>query len=134
MSGLIFSVNRNILFHGVYLFGSEGNDYSVTLTIRQLPNYATVVSTKGKFSSLHRKSENYWGFDVFLNPPVFIIKGNKYCMDAAISGPDSFGGRHGNSYVESSGVTFQFQDWTGITGVTGVTQGQLPEFIFSPQE
>ena len=30
---LIFSVNKNILLHGVYWFGSEGNDYNVKLTI-----------------------------------------------------------------------------------------------------
>lgn len=134
-SALVFSVNRNILFHGVYLFGSEGNNYSVNLRIKQLPDYTTVVFTKGTFSSLHHKSENYWGFDVLLDPPVSLIKGNRYHIEAAICGPDSFGGRYGNNHVESSGVTFRFEnrktDW--LDG-TGVIQGQLPEFIFSPQE
>ena len=32
---IIFSVNKNILSHGVCLFGSKGNDYSVCLTIYQ---------------------------------------------------------------------------------------------------
>jgi len=115
------------------LFGSEGNDYSVNLTLYQYecPSEATVVSTEGTFSSLHNKSKNFWGFDVLFHRPVSIIKGTMYGIAAAISGPDSFGGRNGNSHVKSSGVTFTFDDWTGTTGVK---QGQLPEIIFSLQE
>jgi len=137
-SEIIFSVNRNILFHGVYLFGSEGNDYSVNLTIKQLPDYATVVSTKGTFPSLHHKSKNIWGFDVLLEPSVSLIKGNRYHIEADISGPKSFGGRYGSIHVESSGVTFKFEDTLEKTNFlpsrTGVQRGQLPEFIFSLQE
>ena len=129
---LIFSVNKNILLHGVYLFGSEGNDHSVTLNICRLSDITTVLSTKGTFSPLHNKSKNYWGFDVLFDTPVPIIKDTRYgiCLPG-ISGPDSFGGRNGNIHVESSGVTFKFENWLGRTGVE---QGQLPEFIFSLQE
>ena len=80
---------------------------------------------------MHNKSNNYWGFDVLFDSPVAIITGNKYGIAAAISGPDSFGGRNGNSHVESSGVTFKFDHWVGTTGVK---QGQIPEIIFSLQE
>ena len=52
-------------------------------------------------------------------------------MLSLISGPDSFGGMSGKSHVESSGVTFKFEDWFGTTGVE---QGQLREIIFSLQE
>ena len=128
---LHFSVNKDILLHGVYLFGSEGNDYTLDLTIFHLPNYASVQSTNGTFSSVHNKSKNYWGFDVLFDSPVSIIKDTKYGIGAVITGPDSFGGRNGKSHVESSGVTFKFEDWYGTTGVK---QGQLPEIIFSLQE
>ena len=129
---LIFSVNKNILLHGVYLLGSKGNDYSVILNIGRFPEYTIVLSTQGTFSSLHNKSKNYWGFDVLFDTPVPIIKDTRYgiCL-AEIRGPDSFGGRNGNIHVESSGVTFKFENWLGRTGVE---QGQLPEFIFSLQE
>ena len=130
-SFLMFSVNKNILLHGVYLLGSEGNDYSVGLNIYRWPECNIVLSTKGTFSSLHKKSKNYWGFDVLFDTPVSIIKDTSNGIFAAISGPDSFGGRNGNSHVESSGVTFKFESWPGLTGVE---QGQLPEFIFSLQE
>ena len=114
---LIFSVNKNILLHGVCLFGSQGNDYSVDLTINNLSFLASPVSTKGIFSSLHKKSMNYWGFDVLFHPPISINKGNRYGISTAIYGPRSFGGWHGKSHVESSGVTFKFEDWLGTTGV-----------------
>jgi len=133
ISTLIFSVNKSILLHGVYLFGSEGSGYSVSLTLYQFQYsiFATVVSTKGTFSSLRNKAKNYWGFDVLFDSPVSMIKGDRYAIEAAISGPDSFGGRYGDSHVEDAGVTFKFQDWLGPTGVK---QGQLPEIIFSLKE
>ena len=130
-SYLFFSVNKNILLHGVYLFGSEGNDYSVSLTIFHFPGYASVASTNCTFSSLHNNSKNYWGFDVCFDRPVSIIKDTRYGISAVISGPNSFGGRNGKSHVESSGATFNFEDWFGTTDVK---QGQLPEIIFSLQE
>ena len=131
---LTFAVDKNILLHGIYLFGSEGNDYSVRVNIFQSPSYTTAVFTGGTYSSLHHKSKNYWGFDVLFDPPVSIIKGRSYCIEAAISGPDSFGGKNGNSHVESSGVTFTFQNTFSYGSATGEKQGQFPEFIFSLQE
>ena len=131
-SRLIFSVNKNILLHGVYLFGGEGSYlYLLNLMIYHLPDDALVASTKGIFASLPNKSRNYWGFDVLLDAPVSIMKSIRYGIIAEIGGPDSFGGWNGNSHVESSGVTFKFKDWFGTTGVE---QGQLPEIIFSLQE
>jgi len=126
-SALLFSVNKNILLHGVYFFGSQGNDYLLDLTIISFGNCHTVLSTKGTFSSLPHKSKNYWGFDVLLDVPVSIVQGNMYLITFNIYGPDSFGGRNGKSHVESAGVTFMFEGGE-------VEQGQLPEFIFSQQE
>ena len=80
---------------------------------------------------MHSKSKNYWGFDVLFDTPVSIIKDTRYGFQAVRSGPDSFGGRNGKSHVENSGVTFNFEDWLGTTGVE---QGQLPEIVFSLQE
>ena len=133
--GIIFSANRNILLHGVYLFGSKGNNYSVNLTIEQLPSYNTVVSRNGTFSSLLHKSKKYWGFDVLLESPASLIKGKKYYIEAHIRGPKSFGGRQGAMLIESSGALFHFENSEdcGSEG-TEVERGQLPEFIFSVQE
>ena len=96
--------------HGVFLFGSEGNNHSVNLTITQLPSNTTVVSTSGRFPSLCHKSKKFWGFDVLLESPVSLIEGKRYHIEAHISGPKSFGGGRGNIHIESSGVTFNFED------------------------
>ena len=131
---LIFCVNSNILLHGVYLFGSKGNNYSVNLTIKRLPTYATVVSTSGTFPSLLHKSKKFWGFDVLIEPPVSLSKGNRYLIQPCISGRKSFGGRHGSNRIESSGVIFNFENSeVSIPFLSGVEQGQIPEFIFSLQ-
>ena len=133
--GITFSANKDILLHGVCLFGSEGNNYSVNLSIAQLtPLYITVASTKGTFPSLCHKSKKFWGFHVLLETPVSLIKGNKYYIEASISGPRSFCGRLGNSRIESSGVTFNFKNEKYSFDGTGAENGQLPELIFSPQE
>ena len=120
--------------HGVYLFGSEGSKYSVSLTIDRLPGCTTFVYTNGTFSSLQHKSKNFWGFDVLLEPPVSLIKGNRYQIEAHISGPKSFSGGHGKIHSESTGVTFNFEDRENFQGGTGAERGQLPEFIFSLQK
>ena len=131
---LIFCVNSNILLHGVYLFGSKGNNYSVNLTIKQLPTYTTVVSTSGTFPSLLHKSKKFWGFDVLIEPPVSLSKGNRYLIQPCISGRKSFGGRHGSNRIESSGVIFNFENReVSLPFLSGVEQGQIPEFIFSLQ-
>ena len=131
---LFFSVNKNILLHGVYFFGSHDNDYLVDLQIINFDNCATVLSTKGKFSSLPHKTKNYWGFDVLFDFPVSIVQGNSYGIIVNISGPDSFGGRNGKSHVESAGVTFMFEEACRRITTNVAEQGQLPEFIFSQQE
>ena len=132
-SQLIFSVNKDILFHGVYLFGSEGHDYSVILTIREFPNMALRACTKSdKCSSILHQSMKYWGFDVLLYYPVALKKSVRYHIDAAITGPMSFYGNGGKSPVECSGFTFKFENVDGLGG-TGVTHGQINELVFSPQ-
>ena len=103
--------------------------------MKRLPHYTIVVSTSGTFPSLHHKSKNFGGFDVLLESPVSLIKGNRYYIEDDISGAESFGGRHGNIHVESSGVTFKFENRTkDFCGGTGIEKGQLPEFIFSIRE
>ncbi len=136
-SVIIFSVDRNILFHGIYLFGSEYNDYSVTLIIKHLPDDTTVASTNDTFLSVKHQSEIYWGFDVILDQPVPLLKDDRYRIEAVTTGPVSFSGRDGKSPVTCSGVTFKFENRDdrseGFKG-TGISMGQMHEFIFSPSE
>ena len=64
---LCFSVDRDILFHGVNLFGSKNNTYSVTLTLSVYDGWfwSIYASTGGTFCSLPNSSEGeFYAFDV----------------------------------------------------------------------
>ena len=133
---LDFSVDSGILFHGVSLFGSEGNTYSVGLTLSS--SLSVLVSTQGKFSSVPYASREYYGFEVLFEVPVYLKKGVEYHIVADISGPDSWYGTQGRSTLHCAGVTFTLNEpfrpsYKGysFSGGTGVTQGQFNEFIFS---
>ena len=131
---LIFSVNRSILFHGIYLFGRKKSNYFVTLKIK-LPDDTTVALKQDQIFSVLHKSGNYWGFDVLLDQPVRLMKFCRYCVEADIRGlASAFSGNAGKSTVKCSGVTFKFEDrdqTEGRTNATGILQGQMHEFLFS---
>ena len=69
---LDISMNKDIILHGLCLCGSESNDYSVTLEIKNTNKNSRVASKSGTFSSkpLQYKNDNYHGFKVLFDPPV----------------------------------------------------------------
>ena len=117
-----FSVDRDILFHGVYLFGSKDKKYSVCLTLRRLTGNVTVAYTGGIFSSEPHTTGEYYGFDVLFKEPTLLRKGVVYSLEAISLGPKSWYGAQGDRPVQCSGVTFKFYD---------TYHGVLNEFIFS---
>ena len=135
-SSIVFSVDRDILLHGVYLFGSTpDNSYSVTLTIYSRFG-VSLAYTEGTFSSQLHASESYYGFDVLFKEPILLKKGELYHLNACMSGPKTFYGTQGQQSIHCSGVTFSLL--TGISalsvhfrGVNSARQGQFNEFIFS---
>ena len=133
-SSILFSVDHHILFHGVHLFGSEGNSYSVTLTISYDSNGGILTSAEGVFLTEPHWSGEYMynGFDVLLKEPVGLEEDVTYCLEARITGPKSWYGIQGSSSVQCSEVTFTFKDKKGssISG-TNINQGQFGELIFS---
>ena len=46
-----FTADKDIMLHGVCLFGRENNEYSVTLTIKQAGPYLTLAYKTGRFPS-----------------------------------------------------------------------------------
>ena len=134
LHSIILSVDKNIKLHAVRLFGSESNEYSVTLKV--IDADGGVLATKtGKFLSKLVQSEgiDYHGFDVVLKPPIAIEARTKYCLEAFISGPPSWYGQGGFSHLEHSGVTFSFASKAGsVEGRnTTFTKGQFSEFEFT---
>ena len=132
-NSIVVSVNKPIKLYAVRLFGSENNEYSVTLTLTDL-NGVDLGTKTGKFMSQRMQSErgDYHGFDVAFEPPVDLQAGMQYSLEASISGPPSWYGQGGFRRVEHAGVTFFFANKTG-KGFhdSTVSQGQFPEFVFA---
>ena len=134
-SSIGFSVDRDILLHGVYLFGNGPEiSYSVTLTIFSSFAAVSLASTKGTFSSQFHVSARYYGFDVLFTEPILLKKGELYLLNARISGPPSFYGTQGQQTIQCSGVTFSLLTdvrFFSACVVNSARQGQFNEFIFS---
>ena len=130
---IVVSVNKTIKLHAVRLFGSENNEYSVTLRVTD-SNGVALATKEDRFKSQLLQSErgDYHGFDVAFEPPVTLQAGIQYSLDASIRGPRSGYGLCGSPRVEHAGVTFFFantavaKEWHDAT----VSQGQFPEFVF----
>ncbi|XP_078372781.1 BTB/POZ domain-containing protein 6-like [Oculina patagonica] len=128
---IVVSVDKNIKLHAVRLFGSENNEYSVTLKVAKA-NGVPLATETGKFPSnlLHSKEGDYHGFDIVFEYPIVLQAQIKYHLAAFISGPPSSFGRDGLSRVEHAGVTFVFSQFAS-TGRTNVMYGQFSEFEFT---
>ena len=127
---LNFSVDKDIMLHGLCLFGSEGNEYDVILEIKQSINCLTVVSKAGTFSSklMGYKGSSYYGFEILFDFAVYLKKTTKYRVEAKITGRRSLG-CDGPCVVQMSGVTFTFTS-RSVKEHT-CSDGQFPEFLFS---
>ena len=134
---LAFSVNRDITLHGVSLFGSENNSYTVTLEVKGSTNNTTVVSKSGTYPSkrLAYKSDlsvSYYGFEVLFDSAASLKMSTCYVIEAFICGPSSGAGRNGIESVIQSGVTFTFAALVRAdSNGTQVSVGQFPEFLLS---
>ncbi|XP_015759194.1 PREDICTED: BTB/POZ domain-containing protein 6-like [Acropora digitifera] len=132
---LVFSVNKEISLHGLCLYGSNNNRYSVDLKIMNPVEMTTLVQMTGTFKSkfiYHGKSP-YYGFEINFDKPVRVKKNSKCEIEAKLSGPPSCSGTSGLLEVETSGVKFTFYDSTHFPSSNGtsVLIGQFPELLFS---
>ncbi|KAL9980110.1 hypothetical protein ACROYT_G008653, partial [Oculina patagonica] len=99
-----FTVNKDIMLHGLCLFGSENNDYSVAFTLKKIDNNSAVVSKTGTFLSkpLEYRGCSFYGFEVLFDSAVKLEKNITYQIEANITGPDSWSGKNGNSTIVCS--------------------------------
>ena len=128
-----FNVDKDIMLHGLCLFGSENNDYSVTLTMKQTGAMLALATKTGTFSSklLQHTNGNYYGLEILFDSTVACKKNTKYEIQAAISGPRSWVGNEGVSTVVCFGVTFTFTHNAYSGNGTSTVAGQFPEILFS---
>jgi len=129
-NSIVVSVDKTIKLHAVRLFGSENNEYSVTLKVTDSSGVALVTKT-GMFMSQLVQSErgDYQGFDIAFEPPVALQAGIQYSLEASISGSLSWFGNCGSSRVEQAAVTFSFANKARVA--TNVSRGQFSEFVFT---
>lgn len=107
------SVDKDIILHGIRMFGSEDSEYFVMLNIiEKQRKFPPVKRRSGKFSSgpIHVKLESfhYHGYNMFFDSPVDLKKDVKYRITAIIDGPYSSLGTGCYNSVQRHGVTFTF--------------------------
>ena len=132
--GIGFTVDKDVMMKGLRLFGSENNDHSVTLTIKETGTKLVLASKTGRFSSKplqYGNGTNYDGFEILFDSTVKCKKNTRYEIEAVISGPDSWRGIDGASTVVCSGVAFTFTHNSKSLNGTSVGGGQFPEILFS---
>ena len=131
---LLFTVDKDIMLNGLSFFGSENNDYTVTLEIKDIGRSTVIASKTETISSklMQCNSSNYYGFEVVFDLAVSLTKNKKYRIQANISGPRSWYGFNGCSSVQKYGVNFTFSTsvFKGENG-TSESVGQFPEILFS---
>ena len=129
------SVDKDIVLHGVYLFGRKNTIYSVDVKVINSIRKSVLTSRRGKFHSeeLCCRQYAYYGFEVPFGK-IILKKNTKYEITAGISGGSSLRGEGGISSVLCSGVTFTFMNSEYSGNGTSVCSGQFPELLFSLEE
>ena len=131
-----FSVDKDIVLHGLSLFGSKNNTYSVELKILKASTGKILASKAGQFASklLQCEMGSYHGFEVLFDKNTILRKHTTYEMWAKIRGPPSMVGENGVSSVKCRAVTFTFiknQHLAVDVNPTDVQKGQFPELLFA---
>ena len=128
-----FSVNKDIVLHGVCLFGSENNTYSVNLQVVDSSAKLVLMSEYRECYSEKFQGEkySYYGFKLSFAKKITIKKNTNYEIGAKISGSPSVTGESGVSSVQCSGVIFTFMKSEYSRNGTTIFSGQFPELLFS---
>lgn len=111
------------MLYRLRLFGSENNDYSVTLRLKQTGTKLTLAHKAERLSSKlfqYANGNYYGGFEVLLASAAECKKNTKHEIEAVIS---AFLWT-GNSAV-CSGVTFTFTDNANCSNGTCTRAGQF---------
>ena len=128
-----FSVSKPVTLFGVQLFGSELGEYTVVTKVKDSADNSSIVKQSGSYLSEKNNSENdeYYGFDVQFDLPVFLQENKNYKLVSLIKGPNSWYGEAGQASVECEGIRFTFTFSDASSNNTYDTGGQFPAFIFS---
>ena len=128
---LVVNVDKHVRLHGVQHFGREGCEYTVSMEIKDATTNLSIVKKSGTYPSEKDLDHIYYGFDVLFDTPVILESGKRYAISSMISGPQSWCGEQGQTYVnfEELNVTFSKPDAVGNS--TNDICGQFPVFLFT---
>ena len=119
---LTLTVNKNVLFHGVRLFGDiRGSQYEVKFTIKDENVTGTYTSTQD--------NDGVWGFDVMLPEPISLQRREEFAIMATIKGPSSGYGENGKLSVNVNDIVVTFNHTTPYR--TNKERGQFYKIFLS---
>ena len=128
-----FSVNKDILLHGLCIFGIENSTVNAHVAVNE--SARKLVSKSGQFWSklCTLKLFSYYGFTVMFDAPIVIKKNTVHHLQAKIISPigkKMVCGDIGMRSVTCAGVTFIFTDCFEKDGMN-FERRQFPELLFS---
>ena len=130
-----FSVDKDIMLHGIRLFGSKGNNYEVYLDIMDCQRTLIIINFENFLSvPFPYKEEKIYVIDVLFDP-CLLKRNNRYVASTQMYGQSCCFGSRGFKTVQCHGVTFDFHDTTVYdydSDKTTVDYGQFAEFLFKP--
>ena len=106
VDSIFLTVDKPIILHGIRLCGSQNENYSLRLRIKDTSSSSDIVSLKRHFRSqkLLYKSSHYWRFEVLFDLPVVIENAFSWR-----------GGQSGVSSLQCSGVCFNLKTVNKVT-------------------
>ncbi|RMX58409.1 hypothetical protein pdam_00020640 [Pocillopora damicornis] len=132
---LLFRVDRDIIVHGVGLFGSDNNSYSITVELKESGQTfpEEVVSETVQCTYIPYKCDFYFGYELMFHAPIYVKKNTDYEFKASIHGPQSWVGRNGTAIIQYilPIARFTFTDVKDVSNATTTKEGQFPEILFS---
>ena len=104
----------------------------VSTQVRDTTNNASVAHQSETYPSGMDDIENYYGFYVSFDCPVYLETHKQYKVQSIVDDPISWSRKQGQTFVESEGVRFTFSDTEdGTADGTSVVHGQFPAFLLS---
>ena len=131
-----FWVDKNVMLHGIRMFGRKDEVYYVIMTILDCHDNIELLYHSDESTEcvpFTYKEAKIDVFDVWFEP-VALKKNIKYFVRAEIAGSESCFGSSGVSTVQCQDVTFHFKDCKSkkCRDSTKVQYGQFAEFFFTP--
>ena len=133
---LNFHTDKDLMLHGVRLFGMENRSFEVTVRVKEISTDKLVVKKIGSFSSslVHSREYSYHGFDAMFDP-VKLTSKVKYNIKVSMDGPCSSYGMLNDIFASSStvtshGVTFSFWNCQASLSSGFHECGQVGELFF----